>query len=400
MSTESLKEEAREALRALTVFPPKVNTFSFDAGVAVAGSSDALVELRQRDLAEIIDRKNERYTMHMAIWEYAHEGLKDQSAYKRMAEYFIKHIQEQEAAGKTKTLLLESLEQEHDNLRHALDQLIDLDEVELGLRLAGALWKFWYERSYFAEGRQYIEKLCNLPGSKVPDLALGNNIPEKVRELAWARAKALNDAGNFAYNQGDLLEAKQMYSESLRLREQIGDEQGMAGTWNNLGLLARARGDYPTADRNFRDALKVNQDKGNQSWAAINLNNLGVVAAWQGDGSTAQAFQQKSLELFRSLDDDWGIAMALSDLGAALLLQGDHEGANAHYKESLERRWRIKDHRGVGPTRTRRSVYGAWTRRTGNDPVQGRTRIVHELAGPRRHDRSLVRAGGDGEYAR
>jgi hypothetical protein len=88
MSTESLKEEAREALRALTVFPPKVNTFSFDAGVAVAGSSDALVELRQRDLAEIIDRKNERYTMHMAIWEYAHEGLKDQSAYKRMAEYF------------------------------------------------------------------------------------------------------------------------------------------------------------------------------------------------------------------------------------------------------------------------------------------------------------------------
>lgn len=383
ISEEPLEPATRAALRALTVFPPKVNTFSLRAGAAVAGPNtesegehllkelreQGLTELTEQGLTELTDRETEeRYTMHMAIWEYARQGLTDKSAYQRMAEYFIKHIKEKEASGESKTRLLASLELEHDNLRHALDQLIHDGEAYLGLRLAGALWKFWYERSYFDEGRQYIQKLCALPRSQIADLATGSAIPETVRELAWARAKVLNDAGNFAYNQGELFEtqakalndggnvadtqdapppAEKLYNESLRLREQIGDEQGQAGTWNNLGLLDRARGDFTSAERYFRDALKVNRNKGNKSWEAINLNNLGVVAAWKGDGRTAQEFQETSLALFRSLNDDWGIAMAQSDLGAALLLQGDHTGATARYKESLKRRWQIKDNRGI-----------------------------------------------------
>jgi hypothetical protein len=246
VSEEPLEPATRAALRALTVFPPKVNTFSLGAGVAVAGSSTEsegehlLKELFEQGLTELTDRENERYTMHMAIWEYARQGLTDKSAYKRMAEYFIKHIKKQEASGESKTLLLASLEQEHDNLRHALDQLIHDGEAYLGLQLAGALWKFWYERSYFDEGRQYVEKLCKLPSSAVPDFAFGSNISEPVRKLAWARAKVLNDAGNFAYNQGDLFyedgnsadtqdvlpPAQKLYNESLRLREQIGGRAG------------------------------------------------------------------------------------------------------------------------------------------------------------------------------
>lgn len=370
MSEESLQQQARDALRALTVFPPKVNTFSFKAGVAVAESEDALKELQRHGLAELIDRENKRYTMHMAIWEYAYQGLQDKSAYKRMAQYFVEYVSEHEAHGQGKTQLLESLEQEHDNLRHALDQLIDNDEALVGLQLAGALWKFWYERSYFDEGRQYIEKLCKLPGSKVPDPLPDNDDAEAARVLARARAKVINDAGNLAYNQGDLFKdadnlaynrgnlptdeplptAEPLFKEALGLREQVGDEQGIAGTRNNIGLLDRARGDYSAAKRHFHYALKINRNLGNKSWAAVNLNNLGVVAAWEGDGSAAEEFQKESLEHFRSLDDDWGIAMAQSDLGAALLLQGKYAEAVACYKEGLKRREQIKDNRGIAAT--------------------------------------------------
>ena len=334
LSDDQLSPEAQAALRALAVFPPKVNTFSFEAGRAVSGSAEALDTLREYGLAEVIDPDNERYTLHMAIWEYARETLSDQSAYRRMAEYFIDYIQRQRKAGRSKTVLFDDLEQEQANLTAALQWLVNSGEVQIGLHLASALWEFWYERSRFAEGRSWIEKLLELAGSGAPEL---------VRE----RAEVLNDAGNFAYNQADLSTADKLHNESLRLRKQIGDEQAMAGSLNNLGLLYRERGDYDTAAARFREALEINQRLGNERWAAINLNNLGVVAIRKGDGPTAQQLEEDSKELFKTLGDDWGCAMALSDLGAALLLQGQRTAAADHYRQSLRLQWQIKNPRGL-----------------------------------------------------
>jgi tetratricopeptide (TPR) repeat protein len=337
MSKELLDETAQDALLALTVFPAKVNTFSYQAGAIVARSPEALEELQAQGLTEIVDPENERYTMHMAIHAYAEsarKGYDAQSAYERMADYFIGYI---ENFRKGKTELLASLEQEHQNLQAALEKLIEYKEAGRGLQLAQALWKFWYERSYFSEGRKYTKDLCELPDSEDP-------------ELGKVRAEVINNAGNLAYNQGELDEAQAMHEESLRLRKQIGDQRGIAGSKNNLGLLYRERGNYLAAEKHFRDALETNQRKIHndwEEWSAKNLNGLGTVAALQGDGPKAQKYQEDSLEIFEKLQDDWGIAMALSDLGTAHFLQGNHTEAAARYKESLTLRHRIKDSRGI-----------------------------------------------------
>jgi tetratricopeptide (TPR) repeat protein len=350
MSKELLDQTAQDALLSLTVFPPKVNTFSYRAGETVAGSSEALDEIWERGLTEVIeteiidpDADNKRYTMHMAIWafaESARKGYDVESAYERMANHFIDYIKEWENSGKSKTLLLDSLEQEHQNLQEALEKLIEYRKASLGLRLARALWKFWYERSHFSEGRKYTEDLCKLPGSEDP-------------ELRRVRAEVINNAGNLAYNQGELKEAEAKHRQSLSLRQQIGDKQGEAGSLNNLGLLYRERGDYVAAKQHFREALEINrhiQHKDWTEWSAKNLNGLGTVAALQGDGPTAQKHQEESLKLFKDLQDEWGIAMALSDLGTALFLQGKHTQAAAWYKKSLALRQRIKDPRGIAST--------------------------------------------------
>src|SRR5215211_1858251 len=327
MSKELLDQTTQDAFLALTVFPAKVNTFSYDAGQAVADSPGALERLWEQGLTEtVVDSEDKRYTMHMAIHAYAESarrGYDAESAYKKMASYFIDYIAN---FGKSKTELLDNLEQEHQNLHEALKNLIEYKEASLGFQLVQALWKFWYERSHFSEGREVTEDLCALPVSE-------------DAEQRNVRAEVINNAANLAYNQGDLEEAEAKHRQSLSLRRQIGDERGVAGSLNNLGLLYRGRGDYLAAEQHFREALEINEriiHKDWVEWSAKNLNGLGTVAALQGDGPTAQKYQEDSLEKFRKLQDDWGTAMAQADLGTAHFLQGKHSEATACYKESLK----------------------------------------------------------------
>src|SRR5574341_2383653 len=62
---------------------------------------------------------------------------------------------EPEFTGANPTLWFNRLEIEHDNLRAALDWSQQSDHAaEMGLRLAGALARFWELRGYFSEGRE------------------------------------------------------------------------------------------------------------------------------------------------------------------------------------------------------------------------------------------------------
>ena len=81
---------------------------------------------------------------------------------------------------------LERLEWEHDNLRAALTWALDRDQAEVGLRLVGALGRFWEVRGHFSEGQGWLERTL----SRWPD------------GRPAARAVALNAAGSLAYHPG------------------------------------------------------------------------------------------------------------------------------------------------------------------------------------------------------
>jgi predicted ATPase/class 3 adenylate cyclase/Tfp pilus assembly protein PilF len=265
------------------------------------------------------------------------EAGEEDAIRERHAEFFLKLAEEAEPqlSGAHQTMWLDRLEIEHDNLRSAMEWANEHDQAELGLRLAAALWRFWYMRSYLSEGRRWTLGLLALPG------ALARTA---------ARAKALNGAANLIYNQGDYNTAFALHEESLSISRELGDRRGVSASLNNLGLIARNHGEYAKAREYFEEALEINRAMGNRSWEAINLNNLGTVLHQQGDSTLARELQEKSLAIFTSLNDHWGISMALGDLGNVVADQAEYGEARRLYEKTLALQKELGDKRGMAVT--------------------------------------------------
>jgi predicted ATPase len=67
-----------------------------------------------------------------------------------------------EVSARMLTGWLAVLDREHDNMRAALRWTIRHRQVDIGTRLALALWRFWPERYHITEGRRWLEAVLAL----------------------------------------------------------------------------------------------------------------------------------------------------------------------------------------------------------------------------------------------
>jgi predicted ATPase/transcriptional regulator with XRE-family HTH domain/Tfp pilus assembly protein PilF len=198
--------------------------------------------------------------------------------------------------------------------------------VEIGLRLAGALGRFWEVRGYLSEGRGWLEQL----------LARGQHDSGPAAGTA-ARAKALRVAGVLAHQQGDYERATTLYEESLTLSRALGDGRGEADALNNLGTVAHQRGDYGQATTLYEESLAHLRALDEAPSIATTLNNLGEVARERGDYARAEALFEENLSSLREMKNERGIAMTLNNLGEVARERGDYPLATSRYEESLQR---------------------------------------------------------------
>jgi predicted ATPase/class 3 adenylate cyclase len=292
-----------------------------------------------------------RFTMLETIREYALERIdtcgETETLRRQHATCFLALAEqaEPELYGAEQRIWLERLEAEHDNMRAALAwsrqelsmknealRNIAADEScsmlndqfatpqEIGLRLAAALWVFWWKHGYFSEGRTWLAAALERADAGAP---------------AAARAKALHGAGSLALAQHDFAPAAELLEAGLALYQTLGDKRGCAWVISELGHLALYQGEDERAAARYAEGLALSRELGDSYNSAWALNHLGTVAQRRGALDQARELLAQSLALFQSLRHTAGVGTVLNQLGRVALRTGNIANARELFNESL-----------------------------------------------------------------
>ncbi|MGQ0569585.1 MAG: ATP-binding protein [Armatimonadota bacterium] len=344
-SYELLSREEQALLRRLSVF---VGGFTLEAteaicaggGVEEPGVLDLLTHLVNKSLV-IMDEYGGRYRLLETVRQYGLGKLVESSEaagvrQKHRDWYLGLAVQAEPTLLGAGEAWMDRLEIEHDNLRAALELSLGNSDADAGLRLAGALWRFWQVRGFWTEGRQWLEAMLAAASDSV-HAPCGKAL----------RAKALTAAAALAQYQGDYERAVALAEESLASQQERGDKQGIAASLNILGNVMYEKGNYRAARKFHEESLACGREVGDRHAVAASLVNLAAVADHEGDYELAAGFCEESLALFREVDDKRGSAFALNMLGILASDQGDYVAARTRYEESLAIRREMGDKRGI-----------------------------------------------------
>jgi predicted ATPase/DNA-binding CsgD family transcriptional regulator len=312
-------------------------TFSPNALAAVAEPAEwlldplgALAQLADKNLVQVANAAGDgtRFRLLETIRTFALDmlaaggELEDLRA--RHALYFVELAEQSEQAlvGPHMGEVLDRLELEYDNFRAVLYWALDGGDVELGMRLAGALHRFWMQRGRLGEARDWFDRA----------------LPRSEGLSTEVRAKALNAAGVMAGMQGDLTAAEAFFGESFRLWEAAGNHVRMAAAMGNLGLTAQDRHDVQRALSCFLQAQELYAKGGDRRGIAVSLGSRAHLARQEGDIHAAVSLLEEALGLFRDVGDPRGSANALAHLGQALVALRQWRQAVPYFREALELR--------------------------------------------------------------
>ena len=236
-----------------------------------------------------------RFTMLETVREYAWEQLRANSeteaAARAHAAYFQAFAERAapELLGPAQVMWLARVEYEHPNLQTALEWALSHEgDPEIGLALAGALWRFWSIRGYFREGRAWLERAVEMARCAGLDRACSDAL-ESQQARCVAYANALHGAGALAADQNDYSRAAELYHECLEMRRALGDIRGTAHIVNNLGRIASFQGDYAQAIARYEESLALKRTLNDLDGVASTLNNLGLVYVQLGDFTRADS---------------------------------------------------------------------------------------------------------------
>ena len=374
-----LDERGRSLFARLGVF---IAGTSLEGAENVAGQAlglefgevlDSIASLVDNGLVRQVEAADgePRFKMLETIREYALERLVERGeladARDRHLRRFVELAEttEPELIRASQSVWLERLSEENDNIRAALAWSFESVQVELGLRLAGALVRFWSVRGLMSEGRRWLSgALEAATGVEAAVLskayfaagfaALGQgDYPEarpffeeslnlaRVAGATRLEALALQQIGWLvmtagSYEQSHAERARQLAGKALELAQGIGDKLVQSGALNILAELAAEEGDPGSANELYEQSLALRRELGDKRLIANSVLTLGRAELTRGDTARAAALLEEGHALACELGDTWSVSVALINLGRLALINSDVAVAAKLFADGLE----------------------------------------------------------------
>jgi len=383
-SYDLLQDPEKLLLQRLSVF---AGGWTLEAAERICAGGDVEDDAVLDLLSSLIDKSlvtveqsdtRFRYRLLETVRQYARERLVESGSAEairaRHRDYFVELAEEADdkLLGAEQAASLRRLEDEHDNLRLALEWSHEEAPAQEDLRLCGAMHRFWFTRGYVGEGREWCARMLakGIPAEPTLEYA---RVVNAAGSLAWHQtdfraarplleqglalsrglddrlglARSLNNLGSLAFEQGDYPVAQSLYEESLAVWRELGDKRGAAGLLGNLALVAWERGDLGPARTLAQESLALSREVADQGRVADALSILGNIAGDQGDLATAWALNQESLVIGRELGDRDCIATSQYSLGLVAFLRSEYGDARSRFQEALGIRRELGDRLGL-----------------------------------------------------
>ena len=305
-----LAEEERAVFARLSAFR---GGFTREAAQTVAGAS--LRQLMALLNKSLLWRKPDsgRYEIHELLRQYAEQQLtaagEAEVVQDRHLQHFVALAEQAELRlrGAEQGQQLKQLDLELDNFYRALEWSLAQD-IQGGLKLAGALTWFWNLRGHWHEAPAWLSRLLTAPGASAPTAA---------------RAKALVAAGNLScWGHNDYPAARAYLEEGLAIYRALPTPEpwGLGYALSLYGEVLGELGEIALAQSALDESLALGQKLGQAGkWICA--------AAWMSLASRAdtpgliQERLEKSAALFRELGDEAQLGPVLQHLAFFYLSQ-------------------------------------------------------------------------------
>ena len=195
---------------------------------------------------------------------------------------------------------------------------------------------------------KYNEWVYNFTIKKLADNSINKKKNRDVKKfLLKNKSGALNNYGVLYFTQGDYVKAVESYLKSLKIKEAINDQKGIASVYNNLGSIHDNKGNSSKALSYYLKSLKIRETLDDKKGLSISLNNVGQIYYNQGDIDKALFYFQKSYNVNSNARNGYAKAAILNNIGTIYHKKNNIPLALKYFKESMEIKEEIGDKKGI-----------------------------------------------------
>ena len=351
-----LSKDEQAVLRKLSVFR---GSFDAEAAEYTGGATlHTLSALTEKSLVRA--SPSGRYDVHELLRQFAEEKVRHAGEFAatqdRHLDYYVTWAEEANGhlRGGEQLIWYRRIETEHDNLQAALRWGTSEQRSETGLRLAVALWIFWFRHGYWREGFEWlkvgIERTQGDTATRAYAmlyaatllLSSGSAMAESYLHEGLRIGQKLGSHDlvamlyvSLGFTQADYEKATEMFDQALTLLRQVDARFDLTTVLFLYGDRARAHGDLNRAEALYQESLSIAQAVQNRVLTPTPLGNLGRLAVYRQDYERAATLLQQAVALARELGSRVGIADWLVQLGTLEVYRGNHTTAEQYLEETL-----------------------------------------------------------------